>query len=74
MRPVEAILSPRLRRIADLVPSGRALADIGTDHAYLPIALCATEKIPCAIAMDLREGPLTIAAKNIRRALWYFIS
>ena len=54
-------LSPRLRAVADLVPVGARLADIGTDHAYLPAALLLEEKIPSAIAADLREGPLSRA-------------
>jgi len=54
-------LSPRLRAVADLVPVGARLADIGTDHAYLPAALLLEGKIPSAIAADLREGPLSRA-------------
>lgn len=54
-------LSPRLRTVADLVPNGARLADIGTDHAYLPAALLLEGKIPSAIAADLREGPLSRA-------------
>ena len=54
-------LSPRLRMVADLVPQGARLADIGTDHAYLPAALLMEGKIPSAIAADLREGPLAHA-------------
>ena len=50
-------LTPRLRTAADLVPAGARLADIGTDHAYLPAALLLEGKIPYAIAADLRHGP-----------------
>lgn len=51
-------LSPRLRSVADLVPQGAKLADIGTDHAYLPAWLLLHGVIRRAIAADLREGPL----------------
>ena len=54
-------LTPRLRAVADLVPEGAALADIGTDHAYLPVCLLLGGKISCAIAADLRPGPLNRA-------------
>ena len=45
-------LSPRLRLAADLVPKGARLADVGTDHAYLPACLLMEGKIPSAIAAD----------------------
>lgn len=51
-------LSPRLRSVADLVPQGALFADVGTDHAYLPVWLILQGKIHRAIAADLREGPL----------------
>ena len=51
-------LQPRLQAIAGLVPQGGRLADVGTDHAYLPIALLLGEKIPGAIATDIHPGPL----------------
>lgn len=51
-------LTPRLRAVAELVRSGAALADIGTDHAYLPVWLLLEGRICRAIAADLREGPL----------------
>ncbi len=54
-------LSPRLQMVADLVPEGARLADIGTDHAYLPACLLLNGKISAAIAADLRSGPLSRA-------------
>ena len=61
-------LSPRLGMVAGLVPPGARLADIGTDHAYLPAALVGEGKIPSAIAADLRQGPLARARETVRRA------
>ena len=51
-------LSPRLRMVGELVPAGARLADVGTDHAYLPAALILEGKIPWAIAADLRQGQI----------------
>lgn len=59
-------LTPRLRMAADLVPAGARLADVGTDHAYLPAALILKGKIPWAIAADLRRGPLDRARATVR--------
>ena len=59
-------LDKRLRAAADLVPVGARLADIGSDHAYLPIALCLENKIKCAIASDINAGPVASAEANIR--------
>ena len=59
-------LTPRLRMVADLIPAGARLADIGTDHAYLPAALIQEGKIPGAIAADLRQGPLSRAKETVR--------
>ncbi len=60
-------LTPRLRTAADLVPAGARLADIGTDHAYLPAALLLEGKIPYAIAADLRQGPLLRAKETAKQ-------
>lgn len=51
-------LSPRLRLTAELVPRGARFADVGTDHAYLPVWLILHGVIKEAIAADLRPGPL----------------
>lgn len=50
-----------------MVPRGARLADIGSDHAYLPIALCLENKIECALASDVNEGPVAAAVSNIRK-------
>ena len=62
------VLSERLLAAASLVTQGNVLADIGTDHGYLPIWLCKEDRIPRALAMDVRPGPLSHAARNIQEA------
>ena len=59
-------LSLRLQGACDMVRAGAVVADVGTDHAYLPIHLCATERAVRAIASDVNEGPLARARENIR--------
>lgn len=59
-------LNPRLKKIADLVPPNSCTADIGTDHAYIPIALVSAGITPRAIASDIKKGPIARAAANIR--------
>ena len=59
-------LTPRLQAIADRVPQGARLADIGTDHGHLPLRLLTQNRLTCAIASDLREGPLDHARDNAR--------
>lgn len=59
-------LSKRLSAVASLVSEGSRLADIGTDHGYVPIALVDCGKIPSAIAMDVNQGPLLRAREHIR--------
>lgn len=58
-------LSKRLTALAELVTEGKRLADIGTDHGYIPIYLCLKGRIPSAIAMDINEGPLERAMEHI---------
>ncbi len=59
-------LSPRLRLLAQWVPSGARFADVGTDHAYLPVWLMLHGQVRSAIASDLREGPLERARETGR--------
>jgi len=61
-------LSARLSMTAALIPPGFAVADIGTDHAYLPVFLVQQGIAPHAIAADIDTGPLQNAAKSIERA------
>lgn len=58
----------RLNTLAKMVDTGSRVADIGTDHAYLPIELVKTGKIDYAIASDIAKGPLENAKKDIARA------
>ena len=58
-------LSKRLKVCADMVSKGCRIADIGTDHAYLPIFLAKNKLISKAIASDINQGPLKIAKRNI---------
>lgn len=59
-------LSNRLMSAVPYVREGAFVADIGTDHAYLPIYLCLRGQIRGAVAADIGKGPLAIAAANIR--------
>ena len=65
MRPIE--LTPRLLALARQVPEGARFADVGTDHARLPVWLLERGIIQNAIASDLREGPLEQARETARR-------
>ena len=61
---MEIHLSPRLAAIAELIPQGSSLADVGTDHGYLPIALTEAGRLRSAVASDLRPGPLERGRQN----------
>ncbi|HBC98937.1 MAG TPA: tRNA (adenine(22)-N(1))-methyltransferase [Lachnoclostridium sp.] len=61
-------LSRRLETIASFVPEGSAVADIGTDHGYIPIHLVQEGKAKHAIAMDVRKGPLLRAQAHPHEA------
>jgi len=58
-------LKGRLQKVASMVGRCSKPADIGTDHAYLPIYLVQSGICPMAIATDNKKGPLRKAEKNI---------
>ena len=60
-------LSKRLTAVADLVTADSKIADIGTDHAYIPIWLVQKGRIPFAIAMDVNVGPLERAQIHVKQ-------
>ena len=60
-------LSQRLLCAASFVRDGSFIADIGTDHAYIPIDLMMRGKIRGAVASDINKGPLERASANLHR-------
>jgi tRNA (adenine22-N1)-methyltransferase len=58
-------LSQRLQTIADFVPPGARAADIGSDHALLPVYLVQSGKSPSAVAGEVNAGPLKAASGQI---------
>lgn len=68
MKAINSIkLSKRLQAIYDLVPQSNVLADIGSDHAMLPIALVLNGKVTRAYASEINEGPYEATVKNIEK-------
>ena len=71
-------LTPRLMTAVPYIRGGRLVADIGTDHAYLPIYLCQQRKLTpvtakngetlCAVAADINKGPVERADQHIAEA------
>ncbi|AWD62225.1 SAM-dependent methyltransferase [Limosilactobacillus reuteri] len=62
----EKHLSARLACVASLVPAGARVADIGSDHAYLPASLVLDGKIDFAIAGEVVKGPYENAVHEIK--------
>ena len=61
-------LDKRLLKIAECVRKGSVVADIGTDHAYLPLYLVKKGICKSALACDVRKGPLLNAQKSVKDA------
>ena len=59
-------MSPRLKTIMGFLV-GDCLADIGTDHGYLPVEACLDNIVKKALACDYYPGPLSKAEANIER-------
>ena len=59
------MLSERLQAIADLIEYGETMADIGTDHGFLPVYLIKTGKCPYTIATDISQNSLKKAENLI---------
>lgn len=59
-------LTDRLLKIASLVSKGKKIADIGTDHGYIPVYLLNKGTIPFAILADVNKGPLENARKEVK--------
>ena len=64
-RAPEQPLSPRLAAVGAMVPHGAVLADIGTDHGWLPVHLVHQRHVPRAIAADVKQAPLEGARQRI---------
>uniref|UniRef100_UPI0035D4D5E0 tRNA (adenine(22)-N(1))-methyltransferase n=1 Tax=Pseudomonas chlororaphis TaxID=587753 RepID=UPI0035D4D5E0 len=62
----EQTLSMRLERVAAHVPAGARMADIGSDHGYLPVALMRRGAIAAAVAGEMAETPFRSAQRTVR--------
>ncbi|AIM24921.1 tRNA (adenine(22)-N(1))-methyltransferase TrmK [Melissococcus plutonius] len=63
----ESHLSKRLASVAEFVPKNSRLADIGSDHAYLPVALMLKRQISYAVAGEVVYGPCQSARNQVAR-------
>ncbi|MCO7175696.1 tRNA (adenine(22)-N(1))-methyltransferase [Sporolactobacillus kofuensis] len=59
-------LSPRLKAILGLIPQSKCLADIGSDHAHLPLRAIQDHIVDTAIAGEVRRGPFQQSLKNVQ--------
>ena len=65
---MKTAINKRLLVCSELVRDGAVLADVGTDHAYLPIYLLECGKIERAVLSDINQGPLNKARENSEKA------
>jgi len=62
-------LSARCEAIAGFVGAGERIADIGSDHAYVPLYLVREGISPSAILTDIKPGPLEKTRANVEKAV-----
>jgi len=62
---INSFMTPRLLTVAQMVKESSSVADIGTDHAYVPVYLVLNNMTNKALAMDINKGPLMRAEENI---------
>ncbi|SJZ71779.1 tRNA (adenine(22)-N(1))-methyltransferase [Selenihalanaerobacter shriftii] len=60
-------ISDRLLKLVSFIPKPCSVADIGTDHAYLPIHLEQNYECKKIIASDIKSGPYQAALKNVEK-------
>ena len=63
-----ARLSERLETVIRMVTPGHAVLDVGCDHGFTAIRLVEDGISPCAVASDVREGPLAAARQHVAEA------
>lgn len=63
-------ISDRMRTIESMVISGGSLADVGTDHGFIPLDLLAENEIKYAVLTDINDGPLKLAESHAKE--WGF--
>lgn len=61
-------LTKRLQSIADRIPRGCRMADIGSDHALLPTYLAEQKRISFAVAGEVNEGPFEAAYRQVKQS------
>lgn len=64
---INSFMTPRLLAVAEMIENATVVADIGTDHAYVPVYLVLNYMAESAYALDINKGPLDRADENIRK-------